>query len=98
MAGAYRLHNAVADRTEHWLMHFGADGAWFSLDPSESAYLTFVGDYWQMIRASRAPGSDEEGETPMETLGDPTVLAAIAEVFALAHKACAVPVSWLEES
>jgi hypothetical protein len=93
---AYRLRDEKADRTEFWLMQLGPSGVRFALEPSESADLTFVGDYQRMIDSSRASRGGETADPGLEVLGDPTVLESIAEVFAAAQKVGAVPVSWPE--
>ncbi len=91
---AYRLYDARADRTEYWLMHLGQDGVWFALEPSDSADLTFVGDYHRMIETTRKSRVGEKGDAGLEVVGDLAVLQEIAEVFGVAQKLATVPVRW----
>jgi hypothetical protein len=93
---AYELHDPKAERTEYWLMHLGPDGVWFALEPSESADLTFVGDYRRMVEASRKARSGEQSDPGVEPIGDLTVLQTVAEVFAVAQQVGTVPVTWPE--
>jgi hypothetical protein len=91
---AYRLTDARTGRVEHWVLHFAPHGVWFSLEPSETADLTFVGDYQRMIDTTRSRG--DEDAAGLEVIGDTGMLDAVADVFALAHAVGAVPVTWPE--
>ncbi|WP_224388330.1 hypothetical protein [Pseudonocardia sp. ICBG1293] len=89
---AYELHDAPDGGTVYWVLAFErGTGARFSLEPSGTADLTYVGGWRAAIRAARAARAGRTSdEDPFELRGDPSVPARIAGAYRVAQRVATI--------
>ena len=91
-AVAYRLSNGPDGGLVHWHMSC-SDTVRFSLSQLPTDAL-MVGDWTQVIRATRARGNGANVDPEVEVQGDASVLVELAPILELARAAAAVPVTF----
>lgn len=90
----YELRNGP-DGTVYWVLRFDrASGARFSLNRTQNADLTYVGDWAEVIRSSRAARNGERVEPSLEVRGDPSVTDRVGTAYAAAQRVATIPVEF----
>lgn len=93
-AMAYRLTDGPAGRTVYWRVSFDQTVRFELIDGP--ADVAFVGDWAQMIRATRAGRGGEEVDPGVRVEGNEVVLAEIGPVLELARSVATIPVDFPE--
>lgn len=91
----YDLADGPRGEPVHWTMTFD-DSVQFSLEGSAAPDLVFVGDWKQMIRASKASRSGEAADPGVCLQGDAQVLLEITPAMEVARTVATVPVQFPE--
>lgn len=95
---AYELKGGP-DGTVYWILDFGPSaGAAFSLAAPNAADLTFLGNWAETIRDSKAFRDGEGDEPAFEIHGDSTVLTRTEDALRAAQAVATVPVDFPDTS
>ncbi|GAB3378050.1 hypothetical protein [Amycolatopsis echigonensis] len=89
---AYELSDGPGG-TVYWTLRFDREaGASFSLEPPVHADVTYLSDWAEAIRFSRAAREGAQAAEPvLETRGDPSVTERVAEAYSVAQSTATLP-------
>lgn len=90
---AYRLVDGPDGAEVHWTVTF-TDTVRFFLTEHVTPDVLFVGDWRQMIRASKANRNGEQLDPGVSIVGDSAVLAEIGPVLETARSVATVPITF----
>jgi hypothetical protein len=89
----YRLTNGPDGGMVFWSTQFSPSGVVFGLEQTP-ADLTFDADWRETVDSSRAARDGITKEQDVKVGGDPAMLEAITEVFALSREVATLPVDF----